>query len=90
MQNVHRCRHRRAAESAGRVPTLQAWGRLEARAGDLAAARRLFQQAADLEPDNVFVLQVRATFTLHCAINDERNCAANLAADNVFAPQIGE
>ncbi len=49
---------RRAADAApGRVHTLQAWARLEAKAGDMGEARRLFSAAAELEPDNVYVLQ---------------------------------
>jgi len=51
---------RQANDAApNRVPTLQAWARLEAKAGALEEARRLFRRAADLDPDNVYVLQAR-------------------------------
>lgn len=42
--------------------TLQAWGRLEAMLQNMAEARRLFKAAAELQPDNEYVLQVRRPF----------------------------
>lgn len=41
------------------MPALQAWGRLEAKMRNMAEARRLFQVAVDVEPDNEYVLTVR-------------------------------
>ena len=38
---------------------LQAWGRLEGKLRNLGEARRLFAKAAELEPSNEYVLQVR-------------------------------
>lgn len=38
---------------------LQAWGRLEGKLRRLGQARRLFGKAAELEPTNEYVLQVR-------------------------------
>lgn len=39
---------------------LQSWGRLEAELGELDTARSLFERALQLQPDNTFVLTVRA------------------------------
>jgi hypothetical protein len=41
------------------VVALQAWGRMEGKLRHLGEARRLFGKAAELEPSNEYVLQVR-------------------------------
>lgn len=40
------------------MTALQSWARLEAEAGELRRARRLFERALTLEPANTYVLTV--------------------------------